>query len=392
MVKKTPDEHFGVYTPNNAVKHRILTNYLAAYLGALSRVADAVHYIDGFAGRGTYADDVMGSPLRALNLLAESPLPFAMSLVEASLPDCEQLRACLSGASEPTNQIDRPIIENGDFSEHLIRILARNIFKSYAKVSTFAFIDPCGVSGVRMVDIGRILDMPHGECLLFWNFDGFNRLLGGAAKGTHRTTIVSDLLGDESATEDAMILAKSTSDVETKGREMLNLFVHQLKGVAGAKYVIPFRFFAPNADRTSHYLIHCCGHSLGFKIMKDVMGKVGPSSEAGTFEFIESVDARKQIDWLSPSSDDDAMAEIINHLRKGACRTKVFTQSWVLRPTDFLRETDYRRLLLLLEDRGVTEVLEKEGKQVVPAARRRRGPRTTIGPELFVRLRNNADV
>jgi three-Cys-motif partner protein len=391
MVRKTPDEHFGAYTPNNAVKHRILANYLTAYLGALSRVADAAHYIDGFAGRGTYADKVPGSPLTALTLLGEGKLPFTMSLVEASKPDFEQLRDSLAEVPAPANQIELLLIENGKFSDQLNQILSRAIYKRYRRVATFAFIDPCGVAGLRIADIARILSMPFGECLLLWNYDGFNRLLGGATKGTHDTSVIVDMLTGESALAEAMALTQTAPDSEAKEHDMLALFVRQLRDSANATYILPFRFFAPNAERTSHYLIHCGRNALGFKIMKEVMGKVSQAGEPGTFEFIQNADARKQMDLLSPSSDDVAMAEIQSHLRSnGPCRAKVFTQDWVARPADFRREKDYRRLLCSLEERGVTEVLDKKGTEVVPAERRRRGGTTTIAPDLFVRLRNKA--
>ena len=45
--------HFDNYTAQNRVKHAILSKYFGAYLQALSRSAEAFHYIDAFAGPGT---------------------------------------------------------------------------------------------------------------------------------------------------------------------------------------------------------------------------------------------------------------------------------------------------------------------------------------------------
>ena len=390
MVRKTPAEHFGTYTQNNSIKHRILANYLNAYLGVLSGVVDAVHYIDGFAGRGTYADNMPGSPLKALTLLGEGKLRFTMSLIEASKPDFEQLRDSLAEVQATANQIESPLIENGKFSDHLGQILSRKIYTRYRRVATFAFIDPCGVAGLSIADIARILSMPFGECLLLWNYDGFNRLLGGATKGTHDTSVIGDMLASESALAEAMALAQTARDSEAKEHDMLALVVRELRNSANATYVLPFRFFSPNAERTSHYLIHCCSHPRGFKIMKEVMGKVSLAGEPGTFEFIQNPGARKQMDMLSPSSDDVAMAEVRSHLRNGACQVKVFTQDWVLRPADFRRDADYRKLLCLLEERGVIEVLDKQGKHLVPAEKRRRAGKATLGPNLLIRLRDKA--
>ena len=168
---------------------------------------------------------------------------------------------------------------------------------------------------------------------------------------------------------------------------MLALFVQELRNNANATYVLPFRFFSPNAERTSHYLIHCCSHPHGYFRQQDVVRKVSLAGEPGTFEFIQNSGARKQMDMLSPSSDDVAMAEIQSHLRSnGVCQVKVFTKDWVERSADFRQGKDYRRLLCLLEERGVVEVLDKKGKELVPAERRRRAGKTTMGPDLFVRL------
>ncbi len=51
----THDEvHFDEYPPQTQAKHRILQQYLQAYLTALKSRVKGFHYIDAFAGRGRY--------------------------------------------------------------------------------------------------------------------------------------------------------------------------------------------------------------------------------------------------------------------------------------------------------------------------------------------------
>jgi hypothetical protein len=76
--------HFETYTAQNGVKHAILSKYFARYLQALSGTAEAFHYIDAFAGPGTYASNP-GSPLYALDLLSRQAKPYAASFVESSV-------------------------------------------------------------------------------------------------------------------------------------------------------------------------------------------------------------------------------------------------------------------------------------------------------------------
>lgn len=74
--------HFETYTAQNRVEHAILSKYFAFYLKALSRHADAFHYIDAFAGPGTYAGNA-GSPVYALDLLGRQGKSYARKLRRA---------------------------------------------------------------------------------------------------------------------------------------------------------------------------------------------------------------------------------------------------------------------------------------------------------------------
>src|SRR5882672_7453325 len=65
--------HFEAYTDQNRAKHAILTQYFNAYLTILRNTAAAFHYVDGFAGPGSYGVDIPGSPLQVIRLLARQP-------------------------------------------------------------------------------------------------------------------------------------------------------------------------------------------------------------------------------------------------------------------------------------------------------------------------------
>ena len=53
--------------PHTAAKHRILQNYLYAWLPIMSKYNGRLVYVDGFAGPGVYEDGEPGSPIIALN-------------------------------------------------------------------------------------------------------------------------------------------------------------------------------------------------------------------------------------------------------------------------------------------------------------------------------------
>jgi three-Cys-motif partner protein len=387
MIAKTTDEHFAEYTQNNTVKHRIFSDYFGAYLQALGRQVKGFHYIDGFAGRGRYGDSGIGSPLLALERLGKQPLPFSISLVEASAPDHALLQKAFGEAVVPENMHGPPAIAKGSFSEHIDEILRRPIYGDFSPTATFALADPCGVSGLRAKDVAKVISMPFGECLLFWNYDGFNRLVGGVAKGTHPANVLIELLGDESFVAHAVRIFQTTGNIGQKERLMSDLLASALRAHTGATHVLPFRFRAEDSARTSHYLIHCSKSGLAFKIMKDVMQAVGTPDAPDLFEYSRESADRGQFELLQSHDTDEAVQAITQRLAKGRCKVSEITKEWPKRQADFLTEGTYRQILLDMEKRGLLVVMDKDGTaELSPGKRRRSGGEPTISPDLIVAL------
>ncbi len=161
--------HFDTYTEQNRVKHAILTKYLAAYLRALGGSVDAFHYIDGFAGAGTYASDHAGSPLYALKTLAGQSKAATASFVENDRASFEKLEQLVDASSASRKLIEPPALRFAQFTECIDDLLARPILKRFRRVGTFAFVDPCGLTGLYASDLAKILSVPFGESLVLLN-------------------------------------------------------------------------------------------------------------------------------------------------------------------------------------------------------------------------------
>lgn len=350
---------------------------------ALGRSADAFHYIDGFAGAGLYEGRYPGSPLIALTLLSKQRLPWSVSFVEADIKLFQQLAKAVHEHPTKAGIFDKPFIQHGEFTQFVQEILSRGIYSQFKRVATFAFIDPCGASGVRMSDIARLLSQDYGECLLFWNYDGINRWLGGAQAGTHSTAGVVDLFGDEALVREALaICLKMPPDKE---RLLRDLFIRAVSTKSGARFVLPFRFEAKGSERTSHYLIHCSNHGLAFKIMKDVMDSAS-SGDEGAFEFLNDADTSYQMGMFRPQFEK-ARAEILAQLTKETTPVRVFTDDWTRRPHDLISSVAYKRILLELEEAGEIQVLSKDGTEPMPAKRRpKRLGKATLGDDYLLRL------
>jgi three-Cys-motif partner protein len=382
---KDDQEHFNQYTPQNRVKHAVLEKYFAAYLKALQGTVGAFHYIDGFAGGGVYQNEFAGSPLIAMRLLEAQALPFAFTCIEKDAKLFESLKETLNACPRSAKLVQDPILRLGEFTDHIDTALNADIYSQYRKVATFAFIDPCGASGVLMNDIEKVLARPFSECLLFWNYDGIKRWLGGLSAGTHPGEGLAKLFGSAEYVREAQALVASGDPGEGQEKGLLRLFLKALNG-RRAKFTLPFRVEAKDRDRTSHYLIHCSSHWLAFKIMKDIMGGLTiETTEAGSFEFSSAAKTRS----LFTPGADLARDNVIAELKVSARRVGLFTEEWIRRADDYYREKDYRELLLAMESSGDIEVLAKDWRTPAPRESRRagRGGGPTLGNDLIVRLK-----
>lgn len=382
---KSDRDHFKTYTPQNRIKHVILGKYFSAYLTALGPSAQAFHYIDGFAGGGLYEDRYEGSPLIALTLLGTQERPCSASFVEEDQKLFPKLREAVEHHAVISKLFDAPFLRQGRFQDYVGAIVSRPVYATYSRVATFAFVDPCGVKGVRMSDLAQVLSRKYGECLLFWNYDGINRWLGGVRAGTHDVEGLIELFGSELAVNEVLEYFDPDGASAEKEKSILSLYLDALR-TYGKPYVLPFRVEAKDRDRTSHYLIHCSGHPLAFRIMKDVMGSASTStSEAGTFEFLSAFETGS----LFAPIEDEARNSILKELQAGPRRVGFFTKGWIERPGDYFREQDYRQILLSLEEAGHIEVLDKDGANPAPRNKRRKGQggKPTLAEGYFLRKR-----
>lgn len=361
--------HFDTYTPQNRVKHSILTKYLRAYFQALSQQVDAFYYVDGFAGAGTYAEDHVGSPIFALELLARQKKPAASAFVETDPKAFAQLETNLRGVGTSTLWRS-PTLHAGEFSDHVDEILRHPVFAEFRYVGTFAFIDPCGVKGLYIEDLARLLRLPFAECLVFFNYDGLSRWLGAVRAGTHAREHLEQVLGTAKATTDALACLDSGSP--TREARLLEIYFDALRESSGTPFVLPFRFKARQRNRTSHYLIHLAQHPLGFKIMKDVM--YGESSEVddfGSFGFIPDEEVSGQRNLFRPNTDR-ARTEIRDALRHGPQPARLFLDEWPSRPEDLVAPKQYKQLLLALEAEKLITVHDPKNGELIRVSQRRR--------------------
>ncbi len=255
-------------------------------------------------------------------------------------------------------------------------------------MATFAFVDPCGLTGLYVDDLAKLLRLPYGECLVFFNYDGLNRWVSAVSAGTHPREKLDRFFGSATAAADALACVQSGATGPSRELRLLDIYLHAVLERSGAEFVLPFRFRANNRDRTSHYLIHLAQHPLAFTIMKDVMKTASSADEDyGSFGFIPADELAGQGELFRPNAER-ARAAILDALKQGPQPVSLFAVKWPQRPTDMLVSKEYKRLLLELEQEGVIEILDETRLPKPAAKRQKRSGQPTLGDNYLVHLPN----
>ncbi len=217
---------------------------------------------------------------------------------------------------------------------------------------TFAFIDPRGWKGVPFSVVRTI--MRYSSCEVFVNFmyEEINRFIG------HR-----DQEGnfDSFFGTDAWRGCKSLDDPRHRNRFLHDLYLSQLRKVAGAKFVRSFQM-RNDRDVTDYYLFYATNNLLGLKKMKESMWKV-----SGEFTFSDATDPNQLILFAKEPRFDELRSQILNRFREREATVEE-VERFVVTETAF-RETHYKKQVLT-----PLELANPPGLQVInPPQGRKRG-------------------
>ena len=393
-MSKADATHFDSYREQTRTKHRILAGYLPAYYNVLKGYHKNLVYIDGFAGRGYYMDSssdqlLDGSPLLAMKLLADKQdfrEKIQCFFIEPRSDHYADLKRVVEAqqASQPLVKI--PSVAQGTFAEAADE-LSHHLASSTASLApTFLFVDPCGVEGVRMKDIVQVLAREWCEAFIFFNYEGVNRIVGLAeSSGTSPTLI--DLFGTKDRVAQLVAVLSAPADSQHREEIILSAFRQALKEESGAEFMLPFRVESESRRSASHYFLHATKHSLGFKMMKDVMwgAAVAGGTQSGGMQLLQA--SRGETGLFLPAHLADQESAILAELSRGPRPVKLFREEWVLRPTDLFTGSSYRQCLLRLEREKKILVLDTDGQSLLPAGLRRpHKGEPSLSEKLWVKL------
>lgn len=163
MPQPTDSEFFQTMHDWSEQKLRLLTSYVDAATRILGSWR-APYYIDGFAGRGLYADGSRGSPLRIADLalqLETEGKSYAFRCINVEENDDH-----FANLARETARYG-PLVQNfhGRFADHLDKIL-----QTIAGHPAIFFLDPFGLKGIEWSALQKIIAR-RGSTDLWIRFD-----------------------------------------------------------------------------------------------------------------------------------------------------------------------------------------------------------------------------
>ncbi len=330
--------------PHTLAKHKILTNYLEAWVPIMSRHAQkigsnrSIAFVDAFAGPGIYLDDTPGSPIKSIRTILEHaplPKPIHLYFIEEDEKRYNVLKAqldLLKSDIKNSKNIDVHDPECGDCNLILNAWLDEFDEKRKSFGPALVFLDQFGYGAAPMSLIERI--MRHGQCevLTFIEARRLNWTLGDEAK---RRTITR-AFGDERWRD---VIGE---DVGKRSTALRHEYRRALQNNGRAKYVWDFAmldeyqkpicwlFFGTNSDR-------------GLEEMKKAMLKVDER-----FAFADSDDP-DQLTMFNDCGSDWLRARLESHFA-GQVVTVGEVRMYVLMQTPLV---NYAELLTTLQSENV---------------------------------------
>ena len=167
--------------PHTLGKHKVLENYMQAWLPIMTSWNGRVLFIDAFAGPGEYAGGEPGSPIIALHsLLNHSGLSRFKGqvhylFIEKSEARYKHLVGVLGNLEKELPERCSYEVINSTFDETLTMALDHIAEQNTNLAPAFVMIDPFGVSGTPMKTVARILESPRSEVYISFMYESMNR-------------------------------------------------------------------------------------------------------------------------------------------------------------------------------------------------------------------------
>ncbi|MCY4082250.1 MAG: three-Cys-motif partner protein TcmP [Caldilineaceae bacterium] len=257
-------------------KHRVLRNYMDAWLPKMLQYRRQVLFIDGFAGPGEYRDGEDGSPIIALKSLIEHSANKRMRgqinfvFIEKELDRKGHLEKTIEPYFPTLPKYCNVRVVHSTFVARMTMILDWFDSRKQTLPPSFVMIDPFGVSDIPMSVIGRIMANPSTEVYISFMYEAINRFRSHPNFERH----LDDLFGCNEWRQGLDI---------PEGRERKNFFYalyEESLRKAGANFVLLFELY--RNERLVYAIFFATQRLEGCDVMKRAMWETAPF---GDFKF-----------------------------------------------------------------------------------------------------------
>jgi len=247
-------------------KHRILRDYLHAWLPILGSHNPVVRVVDGFAGPGEYEDGEPGSPLIMLDAyldhvhraIIRAKVEFAF--IESRADRIGHLRRVVAKRLAGVEPKPNVRLVEGSFDANIESILRAD---GSSRPPTFVFIDPFGWTASAMSMTSAIVGLERYEALIYVPLPYIARFVADPAVAES----LSRLFGDDSWKAAAL-----EEGLPERVRLLHDAFEAALR--QHCRYVRAFEI-QPASNR-GYTLFFSTNHAKGLEKMKEVMWKLDP--------------------------------------------------------------------------------------------------------------------
>jgi three-Cys-motif partner protein len=352
------------------IKSEIVKKYFWVWGKIIGCRVPKIAYIDLYAGPGLYDDGSKSTPILVLeNALRDDVMrqKLVSTFNDINPAFTESLERAISEIPNIETLTFQPIVTNLTIGDEIV-----NQLKSLNLVPTLLFVDPWGYKGLTLGLIGSVLKDWGCDCIFFFNYVRINAGIGNKKFDCH----IDSIFGKNRAKE----LRANVRYKNPRKREELILFYLKdaLREIRG-EYVISYKFYKTNMNRTSHFLIFVSKNILGYKIMKGIMAELSSHKyqNVATFEYNPHV---RDYGLFPPTPLDELEKDLLK-LYNG----KTLSVGAIIQQHNFgtpYIESNYKEALLHLEDKLQVYVNPPADK------RPKRNGKLTMADAVLIRFKN----
>lgn len=343
----------GPIQPHTEAKHDILRYHLGAWFPILGRSSSGpLQYIDGFAGPGEYLGGEPGSPIIALQVVADHRYiqEFIQNGRRFDFLFVEKDQSFANHLERKVNETRWPKafnieVRRSEFETEVASLLDQIDTGIRQMPPTLLFIDPFGPAGFSMELLARLAKYPRIDVLINFNcVDVVRWILPDIAKhatlsrlyGSGRWRRALQLVGDECV--DFLIseygLALNDAGWRSTNFAMIN-----------------------KQNQTQYYLIFATRNPRGMQVIKSAFRSVSPD---GLFRYADRNDPA-QLRFIGMGMDVEYAEELAGHLASRYRDSSMSKESLVSNEVAWHPrwvESDLTRGLRLLESASPSRILD----------------------------------